>query len=80
MANYLRIIYHCHVLQIHHVDCPAISFSRTSCHPVTGNYTQLHIYKTVTMNHAVHFMVHSRPTYLLDLLHECHQLPLEFIA
>ena len=42
----------------HHVDCPASSFSRMSCFPITGDYTYAFI-KTVTMNHAVDFMVHS---------------------
>ena len=39
--NYLIIVYHCHVLQIHRVDWPAGSFSRTSFSPITGNYTDL---------------------------------------
>ena len=41
-ANYLRIVYYYHVLQIHRVDREAGSFSRTSS-PITGDYTDLEI-------------------------------------
>ena len=41
VANYLRIVYHCHILQIHHMEWPAGSFSRTSCSPITDDYTDL---------------------------------------
>ena len=41
-ANYLRIFYHSHVLQIHHVDWPTGSFSRMSCYPIL---TATQIYK-----------------------------------
>ena len=67
-ANYLKIIYHCRVLQINRVDWLAGSFSRTSC-SITGNYTGL-LTIMVTMNLAIP----------LDLLHKCCQLPLDSIA
>ena len=39
-ANTVASLYHCHVLQIYHVDWPTASFSRASC-SITGNHTDL---------------------------------------
>ena len=41
-ANYLRILYHCHVLQILRMDWLTGSFSRMSCYPIL---TTTQIYK-----------------------------------
>ena len=68
MADYLRIVYHCHVLRIHCVDCPASSFSKMAT-------TQ--IYKNG--DYEPHCPFHGAQ-YLPHLLHECRQLPIEFIA
>ena len=70
--NYLRMIYHCHVLQIHRVDYLVSPFSSMSCFPITGDYTENGNYEPCCPFHGAQ--------YILDLLHECHQLPLEFIA
>ena len=74
MANYLRIVYHCHVLQIYHVDCPAMLLSRTSYFLLLAT-TQ--IYKND--DYKPHCPFYGAQ-YIPDLLHECHKLPLEFIS
>ena len=72
--NYLRIAYHCHVLQIYRVDCLASPFSRMSGFLLLVT-TQ--IYKN--SDYEPHCPFYGAQ-YLLDLLHKCHQLPLELIA
>ena len=68
MANYLRIIYHCHILQIHRVDLGQVVFLLL---------TTTQIYKN---GHYEPCCAFHGAQYLPDLLHKCCQLPLEFIA
>ena len=70
-ANYLRISYLYHILQIHYVDYPSGSFCRVSCFPIIDDHTNSY-YKTHCLFYGVQ--------YLLDLLHKCHQLSLEFFT
>ena len=74
MANYLRIVYHNLLLKfIVWIGCHAPSLGRV----VFLLLATIQIYKTVATEKCCSF---HGAQYLLDLLHECRQLPLEFIA
>ena len=62
-------------LQIHHVDLPAGSLSRTSYSSITGDHTEIYIHSDGKPRCPFH-----GARYLVDLVHERCQLPLEFIT
>ena len=61
-------------VQFHHVDWPADSFSRMS-YSITGNHTEIYIHGDCKSHCPFH-----GAQYLMELLHERHQLALEFIT